>query len=299
MYPRSAAPAITRPRQPEFAQHSRQPQHELPAATKPRWHPQPASVVLILSRHRAPRTPTFLYCPRPPTLLTMALRAVMLLASLYHSAHASSYSSSSSLSPSPSACDPTTYALITPSPSAPPYPVTSQGQLVTSHVPQYAVCNPDRSDCTTVYAPTTYAWCSTVVPCYPHSCTVTACSQPITFSHDASYQLTTSAGGAYYIEPVTTQYVLPYTAYAAGQYDAVVVERCVGELCDVSLEHWVEEVRLTEHVAVLPVTMHTYCAEPTTLVWEGESMVVDRPSTLTWVTGSTRTSTLFVTPPPS
>lgn len=244
----------------------------------------------------------------------MALRAALLLASLLSTAH-STTTTATTACPSPT---PTTYTLITPSPSASPIPVTSQGQLITSHVPQYAICNPDRSDCTTVYSPTTYAWCSTTLPCYPHSCTVTDCTQPITFSHAASYYLasticttsgthtvfgtpthiTAAPTTLYYVEPVTTRYVLPYTDYVESRYDEVVVERCTEvdpaqTVCEVSTERWIERISLVEEIDVLPVTLHTYCEKATTVTWAaGESVVVERPSTVTWVTGSTRTSTL-------
>lgn len=250
----------------------------------------------------------------------MALRpALLFLASLFSTVSATTSATASATAcptlPPPLPPPPTTYTLITPSPSATPYAVTSQGQLVTSHVPQYAICNPDRSDCTTVYAPTTYAWCSTVLPCYPHSCTVTHCAQPITFSHAASYRLATTTicpssdeyntathlaapSTLVYVEPVVTRYILPYTDYAASRYDSVVVERCTephpGEaVCEVTTEHWTTLLSEVEETTVLPVTVHTYCPQATTLTWApGESVVVDRPSTLTWVTGSTRTSTL-------
>lgn len=243
--------------------------------------------------------------------MTMGFRAALILASLYSTARGALPADAC---PSPSAT-PTTYALITPSPSAAPIPVTSHGQLITSHVPQYAVCNPDHSDCTTVYAATTYAWCSAVVPCYGHVCTVTDCAQPITFSHSASYRLATAICAdpgectvrgtrtlvaqpttVVYVEPVVTRYVLPYTDYVGARYDAVVVERCVGEApCEAGVERWVEQRTETEDLVVLPLTVHTYCAQPTTVTWApGESVVVEYPSTLTWVTGttSTRTSTL-------
>lgn len=215
---------------------------------------------------------------------------------------------------------PTTYTLITPSPNAPPYPVTSQGQEITSYIPQYAVCNPDNSDCTTIYSTSTYNWCSTVLPCYPSSCTVTNCAQSVTFSHANSYHLQTTvcptAGEytiygtptnipapttVYYVEPVVTKYALSYSDYVKGVYEDVGVEKCVEvypgkSVCEVYVERWVEDVQVKEEVVVLPVTVHTYCPEPTTVTWGGEMVEIgDTPTTYVFVTETTETRKSGVT----
>lgn len=215
---------------------------------------------------------------------------------------------------------PTAYAMITPSPDANPYPVTKQGQEVTSCVPQYAVCNPDNSDCTTVYSTKTYNWCSTVVPCYPHSCTVTDCQQAVTFSHENSYHLQStvcptageytihgtathipSPTTVYYVQPIVTKYALSYLDYASNKYDNVEVEKCIEiypgkAVCEVYVEHWVEEVHGKDEIVVLPVTMHTYCPEPTTITCGADVVeIVNAPTTYTFVTEKTETLTVWET----
>ncbi|PUU76446.1 hypothetical protein B9Z19DRAFT_1129783 [Tuber borchii] len=218
--------------------------------------------------------------------------------------------------------------MITPSPNAVAYPVTRQFQEVHTYVPEYAVCNPDNSDCTTVYAMRTYNWCSTVVPCYGHACTVTDCAQWVTFSHANTYNLRTAVcgeGGAYtirgtpttaaptvatsssvvyYVEAIVTRYAVSYRDYSEGKYSRVRVERCPEGPeedddggCDFWYERWVEQVYEEEEVVVIvPVTVNTYCPEPTTITYAGNTVtVLEAPTTVVFVTESRVTSTVTVT----
>lgn len=224
----------------------------------------------------------------------------------------------------------TTYTMITPSPNAVAYPVTRQFQEVHTYVPEYAVCNPDNSDCTTVYAMRTYNWCSTVVPCYGRACTVTDCAQWVTFSHANTYNLrtavcgeggvytirgtpTTAAAAAvatsssvvYYVEAIVTRYAVSYRDYSEGKYSRVRVERCWEKEeddaddggCDFWYERWVEQIYEEEEVVVVvPVTVNTYCPEPTTITYAGSTVtVLEAPTTVVFVTESRVTSTVTVT----
>jgi len=230
------------------------------------------------------------------------------------------------LSPIVQACDnvcptTTTYTMIAPSPNAVAYPVTRQFQEVHTYVPEYAVCNPDNSDCTTVYAMRTYNWCSAVVPCYGCACTVTDCAQWVTFSHANTYTLRTAVCGkggvytirgtpttaavatssaVYYVEAIVTRYAVSYRDYSEGKYSRVRVERCLEDDdggCDFWYERWAEQVYEEEEVVVIvPVTVNTYCPEPTTITYAGSTVtVLEAPTTVVFVTESRVTSTVTVT----
>lgn len=203
--------------------------------------------------------------------------------------------------------------MITPSPNAQPYAVTKQGQQVTTYIPQYAICNPDYTDCTTAYQTSTYAWCSTRIPCYGSPCTVTDCSQMVTFSHTQSYNLKSvfcaSAGNCdvhgttvnvptptekTYVEPVHTYYAAPYLDY---YHDSprVTVEKCAevtpGQpLCSAHVEIWEEQYVVHTSVEIIPVTVHTYCAEATHLSHGSEMIHVTASSTLMYVAEFKKTS---------
>lgn len=217
-------------------------------------------------------------------------------------------------SPNGHGCSPTTYAMVTPSPNAQPYPITKQGQAVTTYVPKYAVCNPDYTDCTTAYDTSTYAWCSTRIPCYGKDCTVTDCNQMVTFSHTQSYHLNSAvcptAGNCNiygtnvylpspttktYAEPVYTYYAAPYLDYMEHDYSAVTVEECVyvhpqHPVCSEHVEKWEEQYAVHTSVEILPVTIHTYCANPTQIL-QGTSVIhVTAPTTLMYLTEVKHTS---------
>ncbi|KAF4548603.1 Hypothetical protein D9617_27g045710 [Elsinoe fawcettii] len=116
---------------------------------------------------------------------------------------------------------PLVYMYVTPSPGATPVPVTQQGQLVTSYVPQYTVCalppvaaipqptptpwpttrpyrnytasyqtGPNR--CTTVFSETLTEVCATTLSGLVDRYTVTFCAQNITFSTQYGYILVTA-----------------------------------------------------------------------------------------------------------
>ncbi|CAZ84153.1 unnamed protein product [Tuber melanosporum] len=214
--------------------------------------------------------------------------------------------------------------MITPSPNAVAYPVTRQFQEVHTYVPGCAVCNLDNSDCTTVYATRTYNWCSAVVPCYGCACTITDCAQWVTFSHANTYALrtaacgsgggalcsnhgrpteaaaTTSSAAACYVEAIVTKYAISYVDYSEGRYSRVRVERCLehGDAeCEVWYERWAEQVYEEEEVIVMvPVTVNTYCPEPTTITYAGSTVtVLEAPTTVVFVTESRVISTVTVT----
>ncbi|KAG0636677.1 hypothetical protein HOY80DRAFT_336662 [Tuber brumale] len=220
----------------------------------------------------------------------------------------------------------TTYTMITPSPNAVAYPVTRQFQEVHTYVPECAVCNLDNSDCITVYAARTYNWCSTVVPCYGRACTITDCAQWVTFSHANTYALRTTACGSgdgalcsnhgrptaaaaatslspssavCHVETIVTRYAVSYTDYNEGRYSRVRVERCLerGDMeCEVWYERWVEQVYEEEVIVIVPVTVNTYCPEPTTITYAGSTVTAtEAPTTVVFVTESRDTSTVTIT----
>ncbi|KAF2220253.1 hypothetical protein BDZ85DRAFT_298302 [Elsinoe ampelina] len=125
---------------------------------------------------------------------------------------------------------PLVYTYITPSPGATPVPVTQQGQLVTSYVPQYTVCalppvaaipqptptpwpstrpylnytasyqtGPER--CHTIFSPTVTEVCATTLTGLVDKHTITSCAQNVTFSTQFGYILVTSTPT---ISPVPT-----------------------------------------------------------------------------------------------
>lgn len=208
----------------------------------------------------------------------------------------------------PTQCAPTTYAMITPSPHATPYAVTKQGQQVTTYIPQYAVCNPDYTDCTTAYKASTYAWCSTKIPCYGRECTVTACNQMVTFSHTQSYHLnsvhcaSTGDCNVYgtniyvpsptvhtYVEPVHTYYAASYLEYTEHENPPITVKECVEvqpglPVCSQHVEIWEEHYVVHTKVEIIPVTVHTYFPKATKLPHGNEVLHVTAPTTLTFLT---------------
>ncbi|PWW73814.1 hypothetical protein C7212DRAFT_354141 [Tuber magnatum] len=214
--------------------------------------------------------------------------------------------------------------MITPSPDAVAYPVTGQFQKVHTCVPEYAVCNADNFECTTVYSTREYNWCSAVVPCYGRACTVTDCAQWVTFSHANTYALRTAAalggggGGVYntaaavetlssslpsamcHVQVIVTKYAVSYRDYSEGKYSRVRVERCPEDHdweCEVWYESWVEQVYEEEEaVVIVPVTVNAYCPEPTTITYAGSTVtVLEVPTTVVFVTESRVTSTVRVT----
>ena len=217
-------------------------------------------------------------------------------------------------SPNGNGCPPTTFAMFTPSPSAEPYAITKQGQPVTTYVPNHAVCNPDYTDCTTAYDPSTYAWCSTRIPCYSKDCTVTDCNQMVTFSHAQSYHLNSAAcptagncniygTNVYvpspttktYVEPVYTYYVAPYLDYMEHDYSAVTVEECVYvhplyPVCSEHVEQWQERYAVHTSVEFLPVTVHTYCSDKTQILQGASTIHVTTPTTIMYLTDIKQTS---------
>ena len=109
----------------------------------------------------------------------------------------------------------TTYTIITPSPSAEPFPVTSLSQVVTSYIPQITACaiagssvspivskwsnssinnalalrSAASSDCTTQYSTTVLTICATTLQGLGSTVSITACDQRVTFSSDYGYSL--------------------------------------------------------------------------------------------------------------
>ncbi|KAI5779077.1 hypothetical protein EDC01DRAFT_596681, partial [Geopyxis carbonaria] len=184
--------------------------------------------------------------------------------------------------------------LITPSPNAEPYPITSIGQAVTSLNPQYAICHHDSLECTTIYSTKTWSYCSATVPCYnqPAShgwCTVTDCADIVTFSKDNSYFLQTSPTLS--ILPVVTNYALPYSDYAAQRHTAVHVEHCIEAECKTHKESWERNIYTNYEQSALPVTMHNYYPTPTVVTYSGITHSVTKPTTITYVTRSMKTVT--------
>ncbi|RPB01023.1 hypothetical protein L873DRAFT_1894064 [Choiromyces venosus 120613-1] len=144
----------------------------------------------------------------------------------------------------------------------------------------------------------------------------------VTFSHADTYALRTAeCGGVYtvrgspvtatatagvqYVEAVITKYAISYRDYVDARYSRVRVERCVEEEeeeeeeCEVWYERWVEQVFEEEEVIVIvPVTVNTYCPEPTTITYAGTTVTVlaaDVPTTVVFVTESKVTVTSTVT----
>ncbi|KAF2436671.1 hypothetical protein EJ08DRAFT_674532 [Tothia fuscella] len=143
--------------------------------------------------------------------------------------------------------EPVILTYVTPSPSAQPIPITAQGQLVTSYIPQITVCAlpplafesvaptgppylnysvsiPTRTgSCLTTYSPTITPICHTVLTGIASRTTVTDCTQEITFSSDVDFIIetpdaTSSASSfitpAPYVRLLETYYAATWTEFA-------------------------------------------------------------------------------------
>jgi hypothetical protein len=122
--------------------------------------------------------------------------------------------------PAETTSQPAIITLVTPSPSAQPIAITSQGQIVTSYIPKITVCAhpplafvsgrlPDpvptgppylnytvsiptgTGTCLTTYSPTITPICYTVLNGLASRTTVTDCTQEVTFSSDVDFLLET------------------------------------------------------------------------------------------------------------
>ena len=136
----------------------------------------------------------------------------------------------------------------------------------------------------------------------------------VTFSHTQSYHLNSAvcptAGNCNiygtnvylpspttktYAEPVYTYYAAPYLDYMEHDYSAVTVEECVyvhpqHPVCSEHVEKWEEQYAVHTSVEILPVTIHTYCANPTQIL-QGTSVIhVTAPTTLMYLTEVKHTS---------
>ena len=117
--------------------------------------------------------------------------------------------------------------------------------------------------------------------------------------------MATSSSVVYYVEAIVTRYAVSYRDYSEGKYSRVRVERCWEKEeddaddggCDFWYERWVEQIYEEEEVVVVvPVTVNTYCPEPTTITYAGSTVtVLEAPTTVVFVTESRVTSTVTVT----
>jgi len=222
-------------------------------------------------------------------------------------------------------CAQTTYTVITPSPGAAPTPVTAQFQSVYSCYPQYVVCNAQSTnDCNTVYSTTSYQWVSTKVPCYNGMCLMTAAYQPITFSAQPTYAISSctcdAPGNCVYGESTTyvaaptsfpyvdtgmQYYVAPYNSYNDFHYGSsggvggleVDVYTCAGGVCDIYPVNMVYSVQVTTNYVTYPININQYCPENTAIVVNGginidiTIVVSNAPTTVSTVVSGTSTVT--------
>ena len=166
----------------------------------------------------------------------------------------------------------TVLTFVTPSPSAPAIPITSQGQIVTSYVPKLTVCPivsygaeqpykkrqeqtsssayyfsnlsmslPPSPSCSILYSPTISPVChTTLTPLGGIPITVTACSQKIAFRTD--YGLYTSLNGS--VELVPTTYIATWdsaiTGVPTGLVEAAVCPQ--DGTCTTFTESWYTDV---------------------------------------------------------
>lgn len=161
---------------------------------------------------------------------------------------------SSTLSP---AGIPTTYTIITPSPSASPIPITSQSQVVTTYVPILTLCpmstrgagikprsvapytndtapfgNTTGDGCVTKYSALRTTVCDTTINGIATQVHVTTCNQQVTFSSMFGYSLSTiaptdtyEAGPLPTIETITTYFQAPWQAVTDGSTPTDIVQR--------------------------------------------------------------------------
>ena len=152
---------------------------------------------------------------------------------------------------------PTTYTIITPSPSASPIPITSQSQVVTTYVPILTLCplstrsagNAPRSvapyfngtapfrnttgdGCITKFSASRTTVCDTTLKGIATQYHVTTCNQQIIFSSLYGYSLSTIAptdtsesGPLPTIETVTTYFQAPWQAVTDGEMPTDVIQR--------------------------------------------------------------------------
>lgn len=194
----------------------------------------------------------------------------------------------------------TAYNPITSSPGATPFPITRISQVVTSLRPSYAVCNPNNTNCTTIYETRTLPYCNTIVPCYGGTpCTITDCAQTLTFSHDNGYVVAPAATGCGAVLPMITKYAMIYEDYAAGSFENVIVEKCGGNLemggCVTHTENWSMHVQTTVQETKVRVTYSTVLPSPTVLSHGEHTMAVTALTTLAFVTSEASRSTITTT----